>query len=140
MIHISIDTTMVDREKLYAWLKDAYWAKSRSQDVIDRSLQNSLCLSAWDGEAMVGFARVVTDYSTFAWLCDVFVDQDHRSAGIGKALVQATMDHPDLQGIRWLLGTRDAHALYERYGFITVTEPDRFMTKNFSPRPPREPA
>lgn len=138
MIEISSDADKIDCLKLYAWLNDAYWARTRPREVIDRSLENSLCFSAWDEGEMVGFARVVTDYSTFAWLCDVFVDHDHRGKGIGKALVAEIMDHPDLQGARWMLGTRDAHSLYQKFGFQMVPEPDRFMVKGFAPRPPRE--
>lgn len=137
LTEISTDVNKIDRQKLYAWLNDAYWSRTRTQEVIDRSLDHSLCLSAWEDGEMVGFARVVTDYSTFAWLCDVVVDDEHRGRGIGKALVADVMAHPDLQGVRWMLGTRDAHSLYQKFGFQMVPEPDRFMVKGFAPRPPR---
>lgn len=138
MIEIFTDTDKIDRQKLYLWLDEAYWSKGRSRERIDLSLGNSLCFSAWIENQMVGFARVVTDYATFAWLCDVFVDRDSRGQGVGKALVATVMKHPDLQTVRWMLGTRDAHSLYEAFGFANVREPDRFMVKGFAPRPPRD--
>jgi len=137
MIRVSEGIEIIDRPKLYAWLNDAYWARTRSQELIDKSLAQSLCFSAWIEDEMVGFARVVTDYSTFAWLCDVFVDHAHRGKGVGKALVRKAMEHPELQSARWMLGTRDAHSLYEQFGFKNVPEPDRFMVKGFAPRPPK---
>jgi len=137
---LSFDPTIIDRPSLYSWLGDAYWSKTRTQEQIDRSIDNSLCLSAWDDDRMIGFARVVTDFSTFAWLCDVIVDPACRGGGIGKAMVEALMGREDLSTVRWMLGTRDAHTLYERYGFQTSTETDRWMTKGFSMRPPREDA
>ncbi len=136
MLRISQDTAEIDRQRLYGWLNDAYWARTRPSAVIDRSLENSLCFSAWDGDEMIGFARVVTDYATFAWLCDVFVDKEHRGKGASRLLVQAAVEHPDLQTVRWMLGTRDAHGLYEKFGFEVTPDNGRFMTKNFPPRPP----
>lgn len=139
-MHLSFDAARVDRDLLYSWLREAYWSKSRSRETMDRSLDHSLCLSAWDGDQMVGFARVVTDYATFAWLCDVIVDPGRRGQGIGKALVEAVLGRDDLASVRWMLGTRDAHALYEQYGFETSTETDRWMTRGFNVRPPRDEA
>ncbi len=138
MLRVSEGTSEIDRPRLYAWLNDAYWARNRPTEVIDRSLENSLCFSAWDGDEMIGFARVVTDYATFAWLCDVFVDEAHRGKGASRLLVQASAEHPQLQGVRWLLGTRDAHGLYEKFGFEVAPPNGRFMTKNFPPRPPKD--
>lgn len=134
---LSFDPAILDRPRLYAWLGEAYWSAGRRQDSIDRSLENSLCLSAWDGDEMVGFARVVTDYATFAWLCDVIVAPDRRGQGIGKTMVAAILAREDLATVRWMLGTRDAHTLYEQFGFETSTETDRWMTKGFNVRPPR---
>lgn len=134
---LSFDPSKIDRPTLFGWLGEAYWSKNRSVETIECSIANSLCLSAWDGHTMVGFARVVTDYATFAWLCDVIVAPDRRGQGIGKTLVQAVLDREDLKAVRWMLGTRDAHSLYEQYGFQLVDEPDRFMIKGFSARPPR---
>lgn len=127
----------IDRERVYSWLAEAYWSNKRTRETIDRSLQNSMCFTAWCEGAMVGFARVVTDQATFAWLCDVIVAPEHRGAGVGKELVAFIMAHADLQSVRWMLGTRDAHTLYARFGFENSNEPDRFMIKGFAPRPPR---
>lgn len=127
----------LDRELVYSWLSQAYWSSQRTHEIIDRSIENSMCFSAWRDGAMVGFARVVTDRATFAWLCDVIVAPEHRGTGVGKELVAFIMAHQDLQTVRWMLGTRDAHTLYERFGFANSTEPDRFMIKGFAPRPPR---
>jgi GNAT superfamily N-acetyltransferase len=106
---LSFDPTIIDRPLLYSWLGDAYWSNNRTHEQINRSIDNSVCLSAWDGDVMVGFARVVTDFSTFAWLCDVIVDPNRRGAGIGKAMVTALLEREDLEAVRWMLGTRDAH-------------------------------
>lgn len=134
---LSFDTNRIDRSRLYAWLGEAYWSATRSTEIIDRSLENSLCLSAWDDDEMVGFARVVTDFASFAWLCDVIVAPNRRGQGIGKAMVSALLEREDLATVRWMLGTRDAHSLYEQYGFETSTETDRWMTKGFNVRPPK---
>ncbi|HMS55269.1 MAG TPA: GNAT family N-acetyltransferase [Fimbriimonadaceae bacterium] len=136
-VEIREGTDCLDREKVYAWLSNAYWAKTRSTATIEKSFQSSLCFSAWIEETMVGFARVVTDRTTFAWLCDVIVCPEHRGQGIGKELVARIMEDPELLTVRWMLGTRDAHSLYARFGFENSVEPDRFMIKNFAPRPPR---
>lgn len=137
---LSFDPAIIDRPRLYSWLGDAYWSRNRTPAQIDRSIENSLCVSAWGGETMIGFARVVTDFATFAWLCDVIVDPTQRGHGIGKAMVTALLEREDLASVRWMLGTRDAHTLYERFGFQTSTETDRWMTKGFNVRPPRDDA
>jgi GNAT superfamily N-acetyltransferase len=109
----------------------AYWAQGRSLPVVARSIEHSLCFGVYRGEEQVGFARVVTDYATFAWLCDVFVLEPYRGQGLGKWLVQCVVSHPALQGLqRFLLATRDAHELYRQYGdFDAVTAPERLMVR-----------
>lgn len=136
MLSVTTDPATIDRETLYEWLAEAYWSNNRSRETIDRSLENSDCYVALEDGRMVGFARVVTDRATFAWLCDVYVGPEHRGKGISKALMDRIIENPDYATVRWMLGTRDAHGLYERYGFTTSTETDRWMTRGFRMRPP----
>lgn len=126
---ISDDRQRIDVVAVHDFLANhAYWARGRQLEVVRRAIANSVVFgiySAADGQ--VGMARVVTDRATFAWLCDVYVLPDHRGRGLGKWLIECVRSHPELQGLRrWLLATRDAHGLYERYGFRRV-DPDRFM-------------
>ncbi len=111
-----------------------YWARNRSPEVVQRSIENSLNFGLYFDSEQVGFARVVTDYATFAWVCDVFVLPEHRKNGLGKWLVQSFVNHPDLKPLRrLLLATRDAHELYRKYGgFAPLGNPERWMEK-FNP-------
>ena len=131
---VSSDTSRVDRDLVFRFLHDeAYWSLGVPRDVVERAIDESICFSAFSedaerGASQVGFARVVTDKATFAWVCDVFVLPDHRGHGIAKQLMDAVMSHPDLQGLRnVMLATRDAHGLYARYGFVPLAEPARWM-------------
>ncbi len=129
---ISTDRALLDVDFIHAYLsEESYWAKGRSRAVTERAIAQSLCFGAYDGRQQVGFARVVTDYATFGWLCDVFVDDAYRGRGLGKQLVEAVVNHEELAGIRRLmLATRDAHDLYRRYGgFEALTSPERWMVK-----------
>lgn len=133
---ISTDKARLDVELIHAFLSQhAYWALGRPREVVQRSIENSLCFGVYDQEQQVGFARVVTDYATFAWLCDVFILETHRGRGLGKRLVENIVAHPALRGLRrLLLATRDAHELYRRHGgFEALQAPDRWMER-------REPA
>jgi GNAT superfamily N-acetyltransferase len=128
---ISTDKSRLDLDRIAAFLADSYWAGRRPRDVIERSIAASLCFGAYrknDG-LLVGFARVVTDYATFGWVADVFVDPACRGAGLGKALIKAVVETPDLQGIRLLLVTRDAHGLYAQYGFEPLATPENWMLR-----------
>jgi GNAT superfamily N-acetyltransferase len=108
----------------------AYWAKGRTPEVIARYLEHSLTFGIYHGELQIGLARVVSDYTTFAWLCDVFLHEDYRGQGLGKWLLQTVHSHPDLQGLRrWMLATRDAHGLYEQFGWTSLANPERWMEK-----------
>jgi GNAT superfamily N-acetyltransferase len=127
-IDISTDASRLDLDVLHAFLKEAYWSPGLPRAVLQRALDNSLCFGAYEGGRQVGFARVVTDRATFAWVCDVFVVPSHRGRGIASALMAALKAHPHLQGLRrWSLATRDAHALYRRHGFTPVARPERLM-------------
>ena len=127
-IAISTDPTRLDVEAVHGWLKETYWSPGLPRDVFERALANSLSFGAYDGARQVGFARVVTDRATFAWVCDVFVVESYRRRGIADALMVAIKAHPELQGLRrWSLATRDAHALYRRHGFEPLANPSRAM-------------
>jgi GNAT superfamily N-acetyltransferase len=118
-----------DQEAVYRFLsEDAYWSVGMPRTVFDTALTNSLTFAAYTGDQLAGFARVVTDHATFAWLCDVFVLPAHRSNGVSKMLMDAIMSRPDLKIVRnFMLATRDAHGLYAKYGFAPVAEPSRWM-------------
>ena len=120
---ISTDPRRLDVDLVHRFLsEESYWAKGRDRATTDRSIENSIPFGAYLDGRQVGFARVVTDRSTFAWLADVFVLAEHRGHGLGKRLVEAAIGHPDLVGLkRWLLGTADAHDLYRRYGFREIS-------------------
>ncbi len=127
---ISTDPSRLDLGAITDMLSRAYWAKDRTRDVITKSMQNSLVFGVYDNDRQIGLARVVTDYATFAWLCDVFILEEFRGRGISKWLMETILAHPDLQGLRrFLLATRDAHELYSRYGFTPLHNPSRWMEK-----------
>ena len=111
------DASRVDVSSVHAWLQSTYWAKGRSREVVEETVRNSLCLSLFAGERQVGFARVVTDRATFAWICDVFILSEMRGEGLGKWMMECVVDHPAIQHAKQILMTRDAHGLYARYGF-----------------------
>lgn len=128
---ISTDRKRLDREMIHDFLsRRSYWAKGRELDVINRGIDNSLSFGIYRGEQQVGFARVVTDYATFAWLADVFVLEEYRGRGLGKWLIEVILAHPQLQGFRrWALSTKDAHELYRGFGFNELTRPERWMER-----------
>src|SRR5215204_6103772 len=107
---VSTDPARVQLDAVHAWLGSCYWSPGIRRDVVERAFDNSLVAGAYRGGAQIGVARVVTDRATFAWLCDVFVEETERGRGIGRAMVQALLDDPRLQTLRrWCLATRDAH-------------------------------
>jgi GNAT superfamily N-acetyltransferase len=107
-----------------------YWAVGRSIEVVKRSIDNSLCFGIYRKTEQVGFARVVTDFATFAWLADVFIVPEHRGHGLAKWLMEVILAHPELQGFRrWVLATKDAHSLYAQFGFIPLHRPGRWMER-----------
>ncbi len=130
---ISLDKKRLDLAMIHDFLANqSYWAKGIPFAVVKRSIENSLCFGVYHQGKQLGFARVVTDYATIAYIGDVFIIGPHRGKGLGKRLIKTIIDHPELKGLRlWLLGTRDAHDLYRKYGFKKVTETpavERFMT------------
>lgn len=128
---ISCDPDRIDIALVHDFLRTSYWAEGRSRETVERSISNSLCFGVYVGGRQVGFARVITDKAVFAYLADVFVIAEFRGRGIGKALVRAVLAHPDLQTLRsFMLGTRDAHGLYEPFGFNSIREPERLMIRH----------
>ena len=125
---ISTDPARLDVEASHAFLTRAYWCEGIPRETVARALQNSLCFGLFDGDQQIGLARVVTDYATFAYLCDVYVLEGYRGRGLGKWLIECVMAHPELQGLRRCnLVTRDAHQLYAPFGFKPLAAPDRHM-------------
>jgi GNAT superfamily N-acetyltransferase len=134
---VSDDRSRVDRDAVHRFLHDdSYWAQGRPRDVTDRAIDNSLVFGAYtEAGEQAGFARVVTDHATHAWLCDVFVLPEHQGRGLARALVAAALDHPSLGGIRRvLLATLDAHGVYQPLGFTPIAHPDQWMERPGTPR------
>lgn len=125
---ISTDKSRLDRDLVYRWISETYWAKGIPRATVERSIENSICFGVYENGALIGFARVISDCATFAYVGDVFVVESHRGRGASKLLMQTMLAHPDLQGLRrWFLMTRDAHGLYEQFGFKVLPKPDRAM-------------
>ncbi len=130
---ISTDFNRLDIDTICDFLKRAYWANTRPRERTEKALQNSLVFGLYDGSRQIGLGRVVSDYSVFAYLCDVFVHEDYRAHGLGKWLIQTIIEHPDLKDVRrWVLVTNDAHGLYKQFGFISIPDPEHWM-QNFRP-------
>jgi GNAT superfamily N-acetyltransferase len=118
----------LDMDVIYGFLHGSYWANGIPRAIVRKSVQNSLCFGLFHGKEQIGFARVISDRSTFAYLADVFVLPDHRGRGLAKWLMECILSHPELQGLRrWLLVTRDAHGLYQKFGFAPLAHPERLM-------------
>ena len=130
---ISSDPSRVDRSVVHRYLSEvSYWARGRPRDVTDRAIDHShLVIGAYtDTGAQVGFARMVTDLATWAWLCDVFVLPDHQGGGLGTAMVGAIIEHPDVVDVkRQFLATSDAHELYAKYGYRPLDDPSKWMER-----------
>lgn len=129
-----------DLDVVHRVLRETYWSPGIPRDVVERACVNSMCVIARDDHGkLIGFARVVTDKATFAWLCDVIVLPGKQGRGLGRTLVRTFLELPELQGLRrWLLGTKDAHGVYEPLGFTPLTAPERFMQiKNSAPYGPQ---
>jgi GNAT superfamily N-acetyltransferase len=129
MFEVSTDRARLDVARIHRWLsEESYWANGIPRAILERAIENSLCFGIYDGGEQIAFARVISDYATYAYLCDVFVAASHRGRGVGKELMRAVREHPSLQGLRrWGLATRDAHGLYEQFGFTPLSMPERMM-------------
>jgi N-acetylglutamate synthase-like GNAT family acetyltransferase len=125
---ISTDRAKLDVEVIHRFLTRSYWAEGIPRETLMRAIENSLCFGVYNGNEQVGFARVVSDFATYAYLADVFILEPYRERGLGKELIASVMAHPELQGLRrWSLGTRDAHRLYAQFGFTALENPSRMM-------------
>jgi GNAT superfamily N-acetyltransferase len=126
---ISSERSRLDIPLVHNFLSSSYWAKDIPRSVVEKSIENSLCFGAYLGPQQVGFARVITDFATFAYLADVFVVPEHRGRGVSKQLIGTIVEHPQLQGLRrFMLATKDAHSLYAQFGFEPVTHPEHLMS------------
>jgi len=118
----------MDLDAIHAYLTRSYWSEGISKELVSKAMAGSLCFGLFDAGRQVGFARVVTDRATYAYLCDVYVLEDYQGRGLGTWMMRELMTHPDLQGLRrWALATRDAHGLYEKVGFAAPANPAGLM-------------
>ena len=125
---ISTDPARIDLRAVHDFLTNSYWAGGIPVKTVQRSIDHSLCFGVYRGQEQIGFARVISDQATFAYLADVFILEPYRGRGLSRWLMQCILAHPDLQGLRrWMLATRDAHGLYEYYGFSRMKSPERWM-------------
>ncbi|MCI0748677.1 MAG: GNAT family N-acetyltransferase [Verrucomicrobia subdivision 3 bacterium] len=126
---VSTDPARLDMRLIHGFLRSSYWARNIPRCTVERSIRNALCFGAYCGSEQVAFARVISDFATFAYIGDVFVVPKHRGRGLSKLLMRAILDHPELQGLRrWLLATKDAQGLYAQFGFKPVSNIEDFMT------------
>lgn len=128
---ISTDKSLLDIDAIHRFLvEDSYWARERTLEQTETAIENSICFGLYSDGRLIGFARVVTDRATFAYIGDVFVIDEFRGRGLSKWLMEVMISHPELQGLRrWVLATRDAHSLYEKFGFHELVHPDRWMER-----------
>jgi GNAT superfamily N-acetyltransferase len=124
---ISNEKSLLSHQKIQELLAKSYWASTRPLETIESSIKNSLCYGVYHNGNQVGFARVVTDYATVYWLCDVLIDEEYRGKSLGKMLIESIVQSDELKGLRGILRTRDAHGLYEQYGF--VKDGEHFMAR-----------
>jgi len=126
---ISTDRSRLDIGAIQDFLAhDSYWARERTQEQTRTAIENSICFGVYDGDRQIGFARVVSDCATFAYLGDVYIIREYRGRGLSKWLMETVISHPDLQGLRrWILATRDAHGLYKQFGFSELKHPSRWL-------------
>ena len=129
-ISISTNKLQLDPYVIHNFLSKAYWSENIPKWIGKKAIENSLCFGVYDADKQIGFARVVTDYTTFAFLADVFILEEYRGKGLSKKLMAEVMNHPELKTIRrWMLVTKDAHGLYKQFGWTPLDQPERWMNK-----------
>jgi GNAT superfamily N-acetyltransferase len=128
---ISDDPARLDLRAVHAYLRRSYWSQDIPLEVVERAARGSLCIGAYDSTgAQIGLTRLISDYATFCYVCDVYVLEEHRGLGLSKAMMAMAMSHPRLQRLRrWNLVTKDAHGLYEQFGFVAPARPERYMER-----------
>ena len=125
---IRSDKSSMDINAIHSYLSRSYWAKNVPKTIVNKAIQNSLCFGVFYHTTQVGFARLITDSATFAYLADVYILEEHRGKGLSKKLLEAIIKHPELQGLRrMMLATADAHTLYEKFGFKSLASPQKLM-------------
>jgi N-acetylglutamate synthase-like GNAT family acetyltransferase len=125
---ISTDPARIDAGMVHEFLTNSYWAKGILLETVRRSIEHSIPFGVYHGQQQVGFARIISDLATFAYLADVFIVPPFRGRGLSRWLMECIVGHPDLQGLRrWMLATKDAHGLYTKFGFTAISNPDRWM-------------
>jgi GNAT superfamily N-acetyltransferase len=128
---VSDDPARLDPTAIHAYLRHAYWSEQIPFEIVERALRGSLCIGAYDADgAQVGLVRLISDYATYCYVCDVYVLEEHRGRGLSKAMMAMAVEHPRLQGLRrWNLVTNDAHGLYAQVGFAPPKNPERYMER-----------
>jgi GNAT superfamily N-acetyltransferase len=127
---VSCDRTKLDLDGIHAFLTHAYWSEGVSRETVERGIENSIPFGVYLDGDQVGFARVISDRASYAYLADVYIEEPFRGRGLSKLLMRAVIGHPELQGLRrWILGTRDAHGLYRQFGFTEMQRPERWMER-----------
>ncbi len=127
---VTTDNEKLDFNSIHQWITNSYWANGRTKEAMKKVMDNSLNFGLFHNDKQVGFARVITDYHTFSYLCDVIIDEDYRGRGLGKLLMKEVLEYPPLITMkRWLLFTKNAHGLYEHFGFAKDDMPERTMVK-----------
>jgi GNAT superfamily N-acetyltransferase len=130
MIAVSTDKQKLNIPFIQNFLKDIYWAAGRTIDEVQKTIDSSVCFGIYIDDVQIGFARVITDYVVFAYMMDVFITEEHRGKGYSSILISAMMEEPILKEVKiWRLATKDAHFLYEKFGFKTLAYPERMMEK-----------
>ena len=134
-VSISTDKNLLDVDYIHHFLAKSYWAKGISKYAVEKSISNSFCFGIYKTGKQIGFARVITDFTTFAYLADVFIDRNQRGKGFGKKLIYEVLNHEELKDLkRWHLLTDDAHGLYKQYGFESPADPPKHMERRKLPK------